>query len=79
MGYYMAGGDYTVTSQGSGGSTYTESGTIDDGWVSPVRRMNKFNGRALTRAMRRAKGFERMARKAVAFTRRVHFIKRKRG
>ena len=77
MGYYMAGGEYQVTSQGSGGATFADSGFIDDG---PPRRpsMNKWNGRALTRSMRRVNGFMKMARKAVNYAHRVKMRKRRR-
>ena len=40
--------------------------------------MNKWNGRALGRAMTRVKRFEKFARKAIAFTKRVHMRTRRR-
>lgn len=81
MGYYMAGGElpsWTVESVGSGGARYQASGTGDDLVDGPPRRMDKWNGRALRRAMTRVKRFERFARKAVAFTNRVRMRKRRR-
>lgn len=42
------------------------------------RRMNVLNPRALRRALRRAQGFERFAKKTVSLTRRMKFKKRRR-
>lgn len=42
------------------------------------RRMNVLNPRALRRALRRAQGFERFARKTVTLTKRMKFKKRRR-
>lgn len=78
MGYYMAGGEYQVTSQGSGGAQYQGSGFIDDGDDRPrYRRMNPLNPRALRRSMRRVQSFAKFARKTISFTQRVKMKKRR--
>lgn len=71
MGYYMAGGEAPPAADSVDLGDY-------DGFLRR-RRMNAFNGRALNRAMRRTKGFMRMAKKAVAYAHRVKFQKRRRG
>jgi hypothetical protein len=60
MGYYMAGGELGPN------TSRLDSMPMDEDM--PRRpRMNKWNGRALSRAIRRTKGFVKMARKAVQY------------
>lgn len=76
MGYYMAGGEYQVTSSGSGGAQYDAQGFMDDDRPR-YRRMNPLNPRALRRSMRRVQSFAKFARKTISFTQRVKMKKRR--
>jgi hypothetical protein len=75
MGYYMAGGSGPPIDRPGDDPNYE----TDNPYEAPVRRMNKWNGRALSRSMRRVKGFVKFARKAVHFTRTVKMKKRRRS
>jgi hypothetical protein len=82
VGYYMAGGGTPMPAfnlEKGHRPPGADPGYGDPGYGWPAaRRMNKWNGRALSRAMTRVRSFERFARKAVRFTQRVKFRKRRR-